>query len=307
VSAVATLAVKPLRRLTVDPKDHPRGQHHLSAASGLVCALGRVYVIADDEHHLAVFKDLHAPGQLHRLFPGDLPEPKKARKRLKPDLETLLLLPAQQAWPHGALLALGSGSRENRHTGVLVPLRENGEPWQRRVQRFDLTPLYAPLRGLLGEINIEGAMVIGSELVLLHRGGTGSAGSAALHYPLRSLLHAADGQRSSVKPTSTRHYRLGAIDGVELGFTDGAALPSGGWVFTAVAESRDNAVADGPCLGSAVGVADTEGRVAVLRRLVRPFKVEGIAAHVSGGATTLCMVTDADDPAQSSVLLLARM
>ena len=69
-------------------------QPHLSAASGLVCAHGRAYVVADDEHHLAVFRDLRSPGTLHRIRAGDLPDKTKARKRRKPDLETLLSLPA---------------------------------------------------------------------------------------------------------------------------------------------------------------------------------------------------------------------
>ena len=116
------LTLRPLRDLTVDPAAHPRGQPHLSSASGLVCAHGRVYVIADDEQHLGVFDDPRSPGRLVRLLEGELPVGKKERKRVKADLEVLLALPASAAWPHGALLALGSGSRPNRERGVLVAL-----------------------------------------------------------------------------------------------------------------------------------------------------------------------------------------
>ena len=72
----AMLPLTLLRPLTVDPATHPRGQPHLSAASGLVCAQGRVHVVADDELHLGVFDDAHSPGRLLRLFDGALPAPK---------------------------------------------------------------------------------------------------------------------------------------------------------------------------------------------------------------------------------------
>ena len=298
-----------LRTLTIDRHHHPRGHPHLSAASGLVCANGLVYVIADDEHHLAVFSDRSGPGALHRLFADDLPADKKARKQLKPDLETLLW------WPAGsALVALGSGSRPNRNVGVLVPLGVNGEP-SAAVRHFDLQPLYAPLREALGEINIEGAMLLGDEFVLLNRGVAGRSDNAAAHYPLRVLVDAVEGHflavqsapTSAVTPTAIRHYALGSIGAVALAFTDAAALPSGGWVFTAVAEDTRDSYADGRCSGSVVGVVNARGELVATHRLDPPIKVEGIAVQVDDAGMLLCMVTDADDPAQASQLLTARL
>ena len=173
--ASTRLATRVLRRLTLAPHAHPRAQPHLSAASGLVCANGRAYVISDDEHHLAVFRDRARAGELHRLLPGDLPHKKAARKRLKPDLETLFELPV----PHvlhalhssgaATLVALGSGSRPNRDTGVVVALDAAGGV-ERDIRGFDLRPLFEPLRQVLGAINIEGAMVLGDAFVLLNRG-----------------------------------------------------------------------------------------------------------------------------------------
>lgn len=302
----AMLTPRLLRTLTTHPRLHPRGQHHLSAASGLVCANGRAYVIADDEHHLAVFRDRESPGQLHRIFPADLPSPKQARKRLKPDLETLLLLPSSGSTANAALIALGSGSRLNRNTGVVIPLSAEGEPSE-RVLRFDLSPVYEPLREALGEINIEGAMVIGDALLLLNRGVAGRSDNAVARYALRDLLRVIEGDRSELKPGSIRHYKLGSIDAVTLAFTDGAALPGGGWVFTAVAENTADSYADGHCSGSAVGVVDASGDLVAIHRLAPMAKVEGIAVRVDDTGMTVCMVTDTDDPAQSSSLLLARL
>jgi hypothetical protein len=290
-----------LRTLTLDPRCHPRGQPHLSAASGLVCANGCVYVIADDEHHLAVFRDRAGPGVLHRLWAADLPDDKGARKRRKPDLETLLWLPRR-----GALVALGSGSRPNRNTGVLIPLGAAGEPLA-GVLHFDLQALYEPLRAALGEINIEGAMLLGDELVLLNRGVGGRSDNVAAHYPLGALTDAIDGRARVVAPASIRPYALGHIDAVPLAFTDAAALPGGGWVFTAVAEDTDDSYADGRCSGSVVGVVDAGGALVATHRLAVSVKVEGIAVRVDDTGLSLCLVTDADDPARASQLLLARL
>jgi hypothetical protein len=290
-----------LRSLTLDPLLHPRGQPHLSAASGLVCANGCVYVVADDEHHLAVYRDQTGPGELHRLFAADLPDGKKARKRRKPDLETLLWLPTRNA-----LVGLGSGSRSNRNIGVLIPLDAGGEPLA-DVTGFDLQPLHEPLRAALGEINIEGAMLLGEEFVLLNRGVAGRSDNAAAHYPLQVLFDIIGGHLTGVAPSWIRRYTLGHIDAVALGFTDAAALPEGGWVFSAVAEDSDDSYADGRCSGSVVGVVDAGGELVATHRLDGPGKVEGVAVRVDEQGMSLCLVTDADDPAQASQLLLARL
>src|ERR1044072_5392942 len=100
---------------------------HLSAASGLACINSFIYVVADDELHLGVFRNGHRePGHLIRLFDGELPDAKADRKRQKPDLEALTLLPACEGHPHGLLLALGSGSTPNRRRGALLGLDAQG-------------------------------------------------------------------------------------------------------------------------------------------------------------------------------------
>ncbi len=300
------LVAHPLRSLTTDPAIHPRGQHHVSAASGLVCLNGHAYVIADDEHHLAVFRDQQPFGALHRILPGDLPKSKDARKQRKPDFETLFLLPAISASSPAALIAFGSGSRHNRNGGVVIPLGINCEPLQ-HFRHFDLSPLYESLTALLGAINIEGAMIVGDELVLLNRGVAGKTDNAVARYPLRVLLALIDGEGSNVKPTSIRRFPLASLDGVNLGFTDGAALPDGRWLFTADAENTRDSHADGPCIGSAVGLVSARDNLIALHRLVPPVKVEGIDVRVDDLGIAVCMVTDTDDPSQSSWLFQARL
>ena len=112
---------------------------------------------------------------------------------------------------------------------------------------------------------------------------------------------------SAVTPSVIRRYALGSIGAVALAFTDAAALPSGGWVFTAVAEDSRDSYADGRCSGSVVGVVNARGELVATHRLDPPIKVEGIAVQVDAAGMLLCMVTDADDPAQASQLLTARL
>ncbi|MES2959426.1 MAG: hypothetical protein V4792_14645 [Pseudomonadota bacterium] len=301
-----TLAADRLRSLTIERAAHPRGQAHVSAASGLVCRRGRAYVIADDEHHLAVFHDRASPGSLHRIAAGDLPHGRKARKRRKPDFESLLWLPGAQRSAADHLLALGSGSRPNRDGGLVIELRRDGTP-RPAPRHFDLAALYGPLRARLGEINIEGAFISAGQLVLLHRGLAPHTQNMAVRYGLDDLHAAIAGQRTMVDPLSMQAYELGSIEGVVLGFTDGAALPDGSWVFTAVAEASESSYADGPCRGAAVGMVAANGTLLWLRHLTRAEKIEGMDVRTDASGTVLFMVTDADDPEQPSWLLSARV
>ncbi len=296
------LIVERLRELTLHRYTHTPGQRHLGAASGLVCAHGCAYVIGDDEHVLAWFDDVRKPGRTVPLFDGVLPAGKKARKLRKPDTETLLLLPASRAAPHGALMALGSGSRQNRCRGAWIALDTGGKPAS-SAQHIDLTALYEPLGKRFDELNIEGAFISQHEFVLLQRGHQSGSPNASLHYPLAFVLRWLHGIGPAPMPQRIRRHRLGAVQDVPLTFTDGAALADGRWVFTAVAEATDDSVADGACLGSAVGVMTAQGEVQALFALPGREKVEGIAARQDGRTVELCLVTDADDPRIASRLL----
>lgn len=303
-SALAPLLARRLRILSVDPAKHPRGSAHLSAASGLVCAHGRAYVVADDEHHLAVFADAVRAGRLHRIAAGRLPHDAAARKRRKRDLEVLFALPDADSAVR-TLVALGSGSRSRRRLGVRIALDAHGTP-KPRVRPFDLEPLYTPLAARLGEINIEGAFVHATGFTLLNRCADDNAGNVAVHYPLRALHDAIDGCRSAIAPRALRHHDLGRLGSVPLGFTDAAPLPGGGWVYSAAAEDRAGSVADGRCTGSVVGLAGADGSLLAQRPLAAGLKIEGVAALRTAHGLELCLVSDADDPDQPSCMLRAR-
>jgi len=281
---------------------------HLSAASGLVCINSYIYVVADDELHLGVFREARSePGQLIRLFEGVLPDPKPDRKKRKPDLEALTLLPAHGDYPHGVLLALGSGSKRKRRMGALLALDAQGAV--RGLPRaVDLSPLLDPLDGEFPKLNIEGAAVSGNELCLIQRGNSRHKNNAVIRFPLPALLDVLrSGQTSAIEPAAIQRFDLGRIDGIPLSFTDAAALPDGAMVFTAVAEDTDDAYDDGPCVGATIGMADRDGRLLGMQRLDRPHKIEGVDARMDGDVIRLLLVTDADDAAIPAGLFSATM
>jgi hypothetical protein len=279
-----------VRNLDVAAAEHPRAQAHLSSASGLVLAQGRLYTVADDEHHLGAFDPTRdEPVQLVRLLPGDLPPDKRERKKRKPDTEALTALPGAR------LLALGSGSKPNRRRGFLLAMNGSGP-----AREIDLSALYLPLAEHFADLNIEGAFVQDDHFHLLQRGNKGDARNARITFPLADVEAWLAGAAAAPTATAIHALELGSVDGVPLGCTDGAALPGGGFMFSAVAENTDDSYADGACGASAIGWTDPQGRIAGLAMLAGAPKVEGIALDGRGG---LWMVTDADDPLQPSQLL----
>ena len=271
--------------------DHP----YLSAASGLICTKSTIYVVADDELHLGVFPaDGSDPGILLRLFPGTLPSSKSERKAIKPDLEALTLLPASAEYPHGALLAMGSGSTGNRRMAVTLELSAQGAPCG-NPRIIDLTPMFTALEQEFSALNIEGAMVHGDELLLLQRGNNRDPHNAIVHYRLADATDTLFARTSLSRPIAIQRFLLGTVNGIPLCFTDGTALPNGEIVFCAVAEDTDDAYHDGLCTGAAIGIMDARGNVRSVQRLAQPRKIEGIAASMAGNAIRVLLVTDADD------------
>lgn len=270
----------------------------VSAASGMVRIGDLIHVVADDALHLASFR-LDAPdrpGELFRLLPGRLPPDPKQRKARKPDFESLTALPASDDHTHGALLALGSGSRPNRCMAALIGLGGNGLP--EAVNRLDLSPIYAPLANRFAEVNIEGAAVLNGELLLFQRGNAADPVSAMIRYPLAAVLNGAQNLAPIIHTLD-----LPRANGVPLSITD-ATLCGDGLVFCAVAEDAPNAYDDGPLVGAAIGMLSTAGELLRIEMLEPTVKVEGITAGLSARsrAIDLLLVTDADDPAVPAAL-----
>ena len=259
-----TLHAHKLRELTLDVSRAAGGGRYVSAASGLVRTGGHIYVAADDERELAVFPATgDAPGRLVRFLPGELPADPEQRKRDKPDVEALALLPG------GALLALESGSRPNRRGGVLWDLDADGtltgDP-----RRLDLAALYAVLEADIPDLNIEGATVAGDRLLLFQRGNGRAGVNAVIGLDLRERCGPSG--RDSCRPRSLidiHRHDLGEVDGVRLCFSDATAVGDAGVLFSAVAEAGEDTYRDGLCAGAAVGMLRPDGNSAGSGRSTR--------------------------------------
>jgi hypothetical protein len=267
-----------------------------------------LYVVADDALHLGVFPaDGTVEGSRVRLFEGELPREPKARKARKPDLETLLRLPAFHAYTSGALLTLGSGSKQGRRRGALLALDERGRIVA-APRTVDLAAAYERLEREIGPLNIEGAVATPTELLLLQRGRKGRP-NAIVRYALGPVLDALahSDALEAVAPERVEVVDLGSVAGVALGFTDAVLLADGALAFCAVAEDSDDGYHDGACLGSALGLFGADGRLCWLEAIEGCPKVEGVEAIRVPGAVDFLLVTDADDPGVPASLLRAKV
>ena len=266
----------------------------VSAASGLCADHARFFVAADDEPFLLEYAwhDL-ALARRHRLFSDDWPTERAARKRAKADLECL-------TWLDGAtLLALGSGSLPTRRRGALLALHTGA------ARTIELAPLYEALAARLGAVNIEGAAAGDGRLWLLQRGDGSSGQSAVVALELERVRRslAADTVLDPSALTGVTEVALGTLGDIRLGFTDACWLQGRGLLFSAAAEDSPDAVADGPCAGSVLGLLDGSHQVAWRAPLEGALKIEGLYARADGDRTTAWLVADADDPATPSPLL----
>jgi hypothetical protein len=280
---------------------------HLSAGSGLVRHGDYIYVIGDDELDLAIFSLRDpGPGELVRLFEGELPTEDKVRHRYKPDLEALTTLPPVRFCPHGALLALGSGSGESRDRGFAWSLGEDGglRGFPRVV---DLSDLYEFLeRHVVEDLNIEGVAVAGDRLALFQRGNPeGGGANLVVHLSLDKVMNqlTSDFAIESSELYEIREFDLGGAGGADFAFSDADSLPDGRLAFSASAEGED-----GECRGSIVGVIGPDGELEQAERVDNEsIKIEGIDAVLHDGSIDLLIVSDADATDVPSPLMSATL
>lgn len=273
------------------------GHTFLSAASGLVRIGETLCMVADDEHHLALFS--HGDdreGRLLRLLPGNLPRKKKKRKAVKPDFEILFALPSTDGQHSNLLCALGSGSTAERMRGALIDL-DSGT-----VAPLDLRPLFGALAPLVTETNLEGAAVRGDQLLLFNRGNMANPDTSIFATALTAISGNAPPEITLVKTLA-----LPTIKDVPLTVTDACSLDDGQILLSAVAEVTDDSYADGAVLGAAVIVLNADLDVVAIEPLEPTVKIEGISAWRTARGVELLCVSDADDPAMPSSLYSATL
>lgn len=303
------ISLSPIKTLTLKQPSHKLRHPYLSAASGLVQIGDWLYVVADDENHLGIFlRDGIGHGELIELFPGDLPLEYEERKEAKPDLEVLTFIPPSKKYPQGALLALGSGSKETRCLGVIIALNEQGELADAELIQLD--GLYQLLKQEIGKINIEGAVIVDDDIILFQRGNKKNKLNATLRIPLKHFYQSVFGDDKKPKhklELTITPYELGDIGGVPLCFTDATTLPDGSIIFTAAAENTSDAYLDGQCMGSIIGVITNSGNLHSTIAVDKLIKAEGVEAQLINNCIHLLLVTDADDASAPAQLYAAEL
>jgi hypothetical protein len=297
------IPVRKLGELTLEHRGGDEESKHISAASALLLVEGTIFVVADDERQLGIFKnEAQEPGRLLQILEPSSEGPKESKTR-KPDIEGLCFVPPFDEAPHGGLLALGSGSEEDRHRGAFVTLGADGQPSDH--SQIELGPLYAFLRDQIPELNLEGAAVTGERLHLLQRGNNGTGRNARIELDLGLARESLS--KGELRPdafVSVTFYDLGRLHGVSLCFSDASPLEDGRIVFSCSAEDSDGS-GDGPTVGSAIGVMTAGGDVSSIEPIDIDVKLEGMTAHAEGDRIRALLVTDADDPNTPSPLLEA--
>lgn len=309
--AQTMITLERVRELVIEPLGKNRPPFVISA-SGLVRLENRVLIVADDELHLAEF-DLKSsqPGRWIKLLPGQLPTDYKARKKQKPDLETIARIQPDVYAETGALLVVPSLSRENRVTGAMVKIEKNAVATDSPIP-IDFSDIRNKLCETIDGLNVEGIAIQEKTTKLFHRGSKKKGKSVVIELETISFLR---DLHDTHKPLSKcisnfREYDLGDIEGVGMSFTDAVPMPDGRIVFLATAEATDDEYQDGASLGSSLGIMKENGEIERMIRIAGREKFEGICAdYQSTGAAThtleILLVSDTDNEKFSSSLYRA--
>jgi hypothetical protein len=221
-------------------------------------------------------------------------------KLRKPDFEAAVVLGQR-------LFVFGSGSLPSRQR--IAVLDDSGA-----AQLIEATELYRALQNeprLAGrQLNIEGALLDGTRLVLYSRGNAAALGQdgfdGSVELDAAELERYLDGAGRAPALGELQQYWLGQIGSVRLTVTD-VALRHGKRYYVAAAEASADAVSDGQVLGTALGVLDDDPRYALLQAEDgSPLrdKVEGLLAGQTDDEWLA--ITDSDDASRPAELLTLR-
>jgi len=287
------VASRPLR---LDLPDRPP----VRAASGLRRFGDALVIVQDDAHALARLED----GGVSPVAFGTGAPLDVVAKPVKPDLEACVVIGDGE---DTRFVAFGSGSTSARERAVVLDRRGS-------VRIRDGAALYAALRERTdfsgSELNVEGAITVGDDVLLLQRGNGAPRGAllpidATIALGRRELLAWLDGG-AVPKLGAAQTYELGTERGVRFGFTDATSWPTSfdssrpSFVYVACAEDSPDTYADGVTVGARLGLVRGEAVVdtVILDVDGRPTtaKIEGLELlHAEDEAWTFAAVTDPDD------------
>jgi len=276
---------------------------HVRAGSALAQMEDHLVVVQDDSLFLAL-----VDRRTHEVIDVPLPaidgartfDERRGNKARKLDLEACFA-------DGGLFFALGSGGTRQREHVLLGRGLGGAHP---TIHLGHAAELYAALwkePGFAGaELNIEGAVAHGDEVLLFQRGNGSSPAVDAVAWlpkgPLLAYLAACAAGETAECPPVLRAvtYDLGTVEGTRLTFTDGAVDARGRIAFLAAAEQSPDSYRDGPTVAVALGLIDGLGNARlslVTDEHGRPFtaKAEGLAFDPDDASRAL-LVVDCDDP-----------
>lgn len=285
------IALRLMRELKIE-EPAPFGVH---AASGLVKSGNDFFVVADDDLSLFQF-NFEGVTKVDSipLKSGVLADDPKERKRQKPDWESLIKL--EVAPDENILLAIPSGSTENRMMGAYVKLNYHGQiiPTQNPVQ-VSFSQLFSELKTKIPDLNLEGACVLNNQLKLFQRGNGAGGINAIIDIDLDGFCQ----DLKNSRPVNAKHllaikkYDLGTLNGYKLDFTDACALINEIW-FLAVAEDSQSTYDDGQFHGAILGCLDSSGIEIARYEIDCAVKPEGLWVEGADQKLNFFIVTDAD-------------
>lgn len=285
--------------------NEPDGNNRITSASGLVKIKNHFYVIADDQLTLARFHIQNlSPIELTPLLLGNLPFDFKERKKVKPDWESLCKVSFQDL---NGLLAMPSGSTENREMGIFIKIIDDTISSDLPM-KIDLSEIFSVLRLKFPDLNIEGSVVFNDRLKLFQRGNGVGGVNAIIDIDLKGFMN--DVQQGQIigadHISQIKFIELGELNGVRLGFTDTCTIDDKLW-FLAAAEDSKSTYHDGLFCGSILGCLNSAGDILARYEIDCLAKPEGLWIESEKNSLMVYFVTDADSPEICSALYSVRL
>jgi len=292
-----------IRKLNTNKATQNRRPSFVAAASGIVNLNSYWIIVADDENHFAYFKESNklTPGNWLKIFESDLPLEVKERKKVKPDLEAIVLI-------DNAILMIPSGSKKNRVIGKLVS-SDKKFPQSLKVKTINFKPLYKRLLKEFANLNIEGAAVVKNKFFLAQRGNGEQNKNALIELDYQKVLCGISKScripKYCIKKIKT--LNLGYVDKTKLTMTDICSYDDKHLLFLATAEATEDTYQDGEIKGSLIGLMSTTGKI-LWRKKIYPsnLKLEGICLK-GNDLSTAYLVDDGDNPNKSASLYKVKL
>lgn len=260
----------------------------------------RFYLIGDDASQILILDHAY-----HQVGSVTVFHDKAARipKNVKADFETAAMVKVEDK---DHLFVLGSASRANRMSGVLLPLEESKGKTQSGFTTISLADFISRIKQLpVGEINLEGSAVVGNHFVLSNR--------ANGDHPANTFIITASDfwTQQLTAPVQVCKLILPETNREVLGVSELCYVPSSDrLLLTLSSEQTNNAYEDGAIGDSYIGWMNSfstkmngaeltlDGMINLPQSnvLFKGEKIEGICVErVENNELTVHLVSDNDD------------